>query len=81
MLIKKIWIIFEHDQSKNKYFTKPSRGYNNMMNYACIRLNCNRDNEIITLMQRFTIIETHTHRLELVLLNTEDKDEEEDRYR
>lgn len=39
------------------------------MNYAYIRLNCNRDNEIITLMQRFTIIET------------EDKDEEEDRYR
>jgi len=68
MLIKKIWIFFEHDQSKNKYFTKPSRGYN-MMNYAYIRLNCNRDNEIITLMQRFTIIET------------EDKDEEEDRYR
>jgi len=35
MLIKKIWIIFEQDQSKNKYFTKPSRGYN-MMNYAYI---------------------------------------------
>jgi len=79
MLIKKIWIIFEQDQSKNKYFTKPSRSYN-IMNYAYLRLNCNRDNEIITLMQRFTIIETHTHRLQLVLLNTEDK-EQEDRHR
>lgn len=31
------------------------------MNYAYSRLNCNHDNEIITLMQRFTIIETRTH--------------------
>jgi len=38
-----------------------------MMNYAYyyLRLNCNRDNEIITLMQHFTIIETS-------LLNTKE---------
>lgn len=39
-----------------------------MMNYAYyyLRLNCNRDDEIITLMQHFTIIETS-------LLNTKEE--------
>jgi len=56
------------------------------MNYACLRLHCNRDNEIITLMQCLAFIETHTHtqtkrsqRLKWVGIVEYRDEEEEDR--